>query len=454
MARTVKELLDERNGLVVKAKALNDSVTGRAMTKEEDAQFSTINADIDRLKAEADRAARFEAIDAEVRPGSTKPGREDVKPGHEGRGEITDETRSAAIAGWFAEQSGAGASDAEVEAAKACRLNLRARELTIPVLRTGGFRKAQRASREVFGSERDATLAAVECRDLSVGSNVAGGYISAPEEMVRSLELAMLAYGGIYEQADVIRTANGNPLSWPSADDTGNSGEWLAEAQTIGTTSVDPTFGKTTWMAHKVSSKPVKVSYELLRDSIFDLPGTLGAMLGERIGRAKATAFATGSGAGKPLGLTLSTTLGVTAAGTSSITTDELLDLIHSIDLAYRKAGCAFVMKDSAVLHLRKKKDGDGQYIWRAGLEAGQPDTLFGYPVVTSQEMPAIATGVKAVVFGSLKAYKVREVGAIRLRRFAELYGETDQEGFVAFHEADGGLLDAGTHPVKHLLMA
>lgn len=455
MSATTKELMEKRGKVLADARKLNDEVIARGtpMTKEEEARWASMNADADRLKADADRTARFEAIDAEER---NTPGREDYKPGHGGGDGVTDETRARAIAGWFAEQSGEGANEEEVEAARACNLNLRAKVLTIPVTRTAGFRKGQRAHRSVFGPGRQAALDAIEARDLSVGSNVGGGYISAPEEMIRRLELAMLAFGGIYEHAEVIRTANGNPISWPSADDTGNSGEWLAEAESAvaTTTSLDPTFKKTTWGAHKVSSKPTKVSFELLRDSIFDLPGLLGTMLGERIGRSKATAFATGSGAGKPRGLTLDTTLGVTAASASAITSDELLELVHSVDPAYRGQGCAFLMKDATVLKLRKLKDADGQYIWRRGMEAGAPDMLHGYPLLTSQEMPASTTGLKAVVFGMLSAYKVREVGAIRLRRFDELYGETDQTGFIAFHEADGGLLDAGGHPVKHLLMA
>lgn len=460
MARSLKQVREEKGAARAALLKFREDVDAKAATekraawtKEEDSAFAKISADFDTLAAEEARALKFEEIEKDAR---NVPGREDVKPGQgEHKGEVTDETRSRAIAGWFAEQSGEGATDEEIDAARSCRLNLRSRQLTIPMLRTGGFRKAQRTHRSVFGEGREAALRGIEARDLSVGNNVAGGYIAAPEEMVRSLEIAMLAFGGIYEQAQVIRTANANPLSWPSADDTSNSGEWLAEAAdaTATSESVDPTFKKTTWLAHKVSSKPIQVSFELLRDSIFDLPGIIGAMLGERIGRAKATAFATGSGAGRPRGLTLDTTAGKTAASATDITADELLELIHSVDTAYR-AGSAFLMKDSTVLLLRKKKGGDGQYIWQAGMQAGAPSTLHGYPVITCQDMPAATAGLKSVVFGQLSAYKVREVGAIRLRRFDELYGETDQTGFIAFHEADGGLLDAGGHPVKHLIQA
>lgn len=463
MARSLKDILEAKAAARAALVKLRDDTDAKvtaekrsAWTKEEDANFAAASAAYDALAAEEARARKFEEIDAN-REERNVPGRENVIPGRGVRaGEaVTEETRARAIVGWFAEQSGEGATDEEIEAARAVGLNLRSRVLTIPVARTKQFRGMQRTHRSVFGQEREATLAGMEVRDLSAGSNVAGGYVAAPEEMVRSLELAMLTHGGIYQRAQVIRTANANPISWPSADDTDNSGEWLGEAAdaTATSSSVDPTFKKTSWLAHKVSSKPIKISFELLRDAVFDLPGIIGTMLGERIGRTKSTAFATGSGADKPRGITLDTVLGVTAASASSITTDELLDLIHSIEIA-RRTGAAFLMHDQTVLHFRKKKDSQNQYIWQPGLIAGAPDTLFTYPVQTCQEIAQIAASAKAVVFGDIGAYKVREVGAIRIRRFAELYGETDQEGFVAFHEADGGLLNPGDDPVKHLVMA
>lgn len=455
----VKDLLEKHTKVIAEARKFNDEVVARGtpMTKDEDAKWAAMNAEADRLKAAADREeflARSES-DLAQRRGATPPGREDVKPGSGGE-HSDEETRSLALAGWFAEQRGEIVPEEQVEAARSCGLNLRAKEITLSLLKTPSVRALRAAHLEdqtTKGSRRAADLR-IERRDMSAGSNVAGGYLTAPETMVRNLELAMLLHGGIYEQADIIRTATGGDITWPSADDTSNTGEWLPEAGTIGTTSTDPSFGKTRWGAHKVSSKPVKASFELIRDSVFDLPGMLGSMLGERIGRAKSTAFATGSGAGRPLGLTLSTTLGVTAASATVVTTDEILDLIHSVGRAYRGPGCGFVMADASVLHFRKKKDSAGQYIWQPGLVAGAPDTLFNYPIYTCDDMPAIATGNKSIVFGQLKAYKVREVGSIRLYRLGELYRANDQDGFVAFHECDGGLLDAGQHPVKHLIQA
>ena len=111
------------------------------------------------------------------------------------------------------------------------------------------------------------------------------------------------------------------------------------------------------------------------------------------------------------------------------------------------------MMHDFIVRYLRKLKDGDGQYIWQPGITTGVGDRLFGYPVVINLAMAStITAGDKTVVFGQLKKFKIRDVAEVRLRRLVERYADTDQEGFVAFHRTDSGLLDAGTHPVKHLL--
>ena len=147
-------------------------------------------------------------------------------------------------------------------------------------------------------------------------------------------------------------------------------------------------------------------------------------------------------------------TLGVTAASAAAITGDELINLYHSVDPAYR-AGAGWVMHDNVVLYVRKLKDGDNQYLWQPGLQAGVPDRLLTAPVTVCQEMAStVEASAKTVLFGQLSKYKVRDVGTLRLKRLVERYAEYDVEGFVALSRHDGELLDAGTHPVKYLQQA
>jgi HK97 family phage major capsid protein len=244
------------------------------------------------------------------------------------------------------------------------------------------------------------------------------------------------------------RTASGEPLSWPTADDTTNTGVQLGESTSIGS-SVDPSFGKVIWNAYKFSSKAILVPYELIQDSVFNLPAVLGSMLGERLGRITNTKFTTGSGASTAKGIvTCATSF---SAATTAVGADDLIGLQHSVDPAYRM-GASFMMHDSIILAIRKLKDGQGQYLWQSGLRDGAPDRILGAGITINQDMDSTTTsGKKSILYGQLSAYKIRTVGEIRLYRLEERYRDTDQDGFVAFTREDGNLLTAGTAPIKYL---
>ena len=259
----------------------------------------------------------------------------------------------------------------------------------------------------------------------------------------------MLAFGGVRQVAETIRTASGERMSWPTADDTSNTGAQLGESTSIGS-SVDPSFGKVYWDAYKFSSKPVLVPYELIEDSAFDLPGLLGGMLGERLGRITNTKFTTGTGAATPKGIVTAAT-SFSAASATSIAWDDVLGLEHSIDPAYR-SGASFMMHDSILLACRKLKDGNGQYLWQSNINVGVPDSFSGKPLTINQDMDStVASGKKTILYGQLSKYKIRSVGQMRMYRLEERYRDTDQDGFVAFIREDGNLLTAGTAPIKYL---
>jgi HK97 family phage major capsid protein len=292
-----------------------------------------------------------------------------------------------------------------------------------------------------------------EARALS-NQDIAAGAITIANDLVRSFELAMLQFGGVRQVAEVMRTASGGDITWPTANDTTNTGAGCSRKHAVVT---ERTSRPAASPGRRTSTAPklVKVPVELLEDSVFDLPSVIGAMLGERIGRITNTHFTTGNSAGKPNGIVTAATLGKTAAGAAAITSDEILDLIHSIDPAYRTTGCGFMMNDAILLAIRKLKDGQGNYLWTHGdIQTGTPDRLFTYPITVNQDMATLVTTGKTILFGQLNKYKVRDVASFRLRRLVERYADNDQEGFVAFSRHDGNLLDAGTHPVKYLQQA
>jgi HK97 family phage major capsid protein len=280
------------------------------------------------------------------------------------------------------------------------------------------------------------------------------GKETIPQGFVYSLEQALLAYGGVRSVATVIRTDSGNALPYPTMNDTSNKGAILSEATTIGA-SVDPAFAQLTLNAFKYSSKPILMSYELTQDSAFDLGALVGDWLGTRIARIQNDHFTTGAGTTLPKGLTIAAVLGKAAASMTAIISDEVIDLIHSVDPAYRP-NASFMMHDVVLAAIRKlKEQTTNAYIWQPGLQAGVPDRLLGYRYTVNQSMSStFTTGQKLVLFGDLSKYLIRDVSTIRLVRLEERYADTDQIAFIAFMRTDGNLLDAGTRPVKWLALA
>lgn len=293
----------------------------------------------------------------------------------------------------------------------------------------------------------------LEQRDLNIVTSTKG-VETIPEGFVYSLEEALLAFGGMRGVSDVFRTDNVSDVPWPTVNDTSNVGVILGEATDFGS-SVDPVFGAKVFHAHKYSSKPIKISTELLQDSPFDLPSRLGAMLGERIARIQNQHFTTGTGTSMPTGVTIEATTGFAAAG-AAIEADDVFRLIHALDPAYR-ANARFMMHDQILMAVRLLKETTtNAYIWQPGLQLGVPDRLAGYPYTVNQDMEDTqeSGGLVMMLFGDFSKYKIRDVATLRLIRLDELYAATDQVGFVAYMRSDGGEVDAGTHPIVKLTIS
>lgn len=457
---TSKELREQRAPLAGKIRELADKANNekRDFNAVERENWEKVNKDYDDLTRQIEIAERSESINSGERDtgsggrGRTLPGTHDFDGSlPDGPGETrmrpnnaTEEQRAMAFQAWFRHQSGIELTDSHVDACRATGLNPNRRELVLPVGDTMHARRMQRAFRD--GRRENA-----EQRALSA-INAAKGATTIPEGFINQFELSLLAFGGMREVSEIMRTDAGNDLPWPTSDDTSNTGELLGENTDV--TEQDVATGAVTLKAYKYSSKMVKVPVELLEDSAFNLPSVIGDMLATRIARIQNTHFTTGDAANKPKGVVTASGLGKTTADATAIAGDEIIDLIHSLDPAYR-VGARFMFHDNILLYVRKLKDGMGQYLWGSGLNGGQADTLAGYPFTINQDMQSsVATGTKTMLFGQFGKYKIRDVREIRVRRLVERYAETDQEAFVAFMRSDGNLLDAGTDPVKHMLQA
>lgn len=285
-------------------------------------------------------------------------------------------------------------------------------------------------------------------RAQAVGTGSAGGYL-IPQGFSEELETSLKAFGGMRQAARAFPTPSGNDIPWPTVDDTANTGELLAE--NTGAASQDVAFGQVILKAYKYSSKVVLVPIELLQDSYFDIGALLRDLLTTRIGRITNTHFTTGTGTGQPKGVVTEAGSGKvgTTGQTTSVIYDDIIDLEHSIDPAYR-AGALYMMADSSLKVVKKLKDTQGRPLWWPGLGAGSladranGPTLNGYSYVINQDVAAMGANAKSILFGDFQKYIVRDVMAISLLRLEERYAELGQVGFIAFSRHDGRAINAG----------
>lgn len=264
---------------------------------------------------------------------------------------------------------------------------------------------------------------------LQIGTDSEGGYL-VPDEYERTLVEALEEENIFRQLAKVIQTSSGDRKIPVVA--TKGTASWIDEEGAF--TESDDSFGQVSIGAYKLGTM-IKVSEELLNDSVFDLESYISREFARRIGAKEEEAFFTGDGSGKPLGI-----LAATGGAETGVTADELMDLFYSLKSPYRR-NAVWVLNDSTIKAVRKLKDGNGQYLWQPSLTAGTPDTILGRPVKTSAYMPAIAAGAKTVAFGDFSYYWIADRQGRSFKRLNELYAATGQVGFLASQRVDGKMI-------------
>jgi len=271
---------------------------------------------------------------------------------------------------------------------------------------------------------------------LKEGVDTQGGYL-VPEEFEARLIEAATERNIMRSLATVITTAGEHKL--PVASSKGSS-SWVEEEGEI--PESDDSFGQVILSAYKLATA-IKVSDELLHDSVFDLQSYIAKALGERIAEKEDEAFLIGNGTGKPTGIFNATgggQLAVTTASATAVTLDEVLDLFYSLKSAYRP-NSAFLMNEASLKAIRKLKDSTGQYLWAPSVKDGEPDRILGCPYHTSFFVPTIAAGAKAIAFGDFSFYWIADREGRSFKRLDELYARNGQVGFMSYQRVDGKLI-------------
>ena len=389
---TILELREKRAKAWEAAKAFLDShrKENGVLSAEDDAAYTKMEQEITDLGKEIARLERQEALDAELnrpvnRPLTGKPGgRADADDGEDKTGRASDDYRK-------------------------------------------NFWNAMRSK---------APMPAVT-NALQVGTDSEGGYL-VPDEYERTLVEALEEENIFRQMAKVIKTSSGD-RKIPVVASKGTA-SWIDEEGAY--PESDDSFGQVSIGAYKLGTM-IKVSEELLNDSVFDLQSYISREFARRIGAKEEEAFFTGDGKGKPLGVLAATggaETGVTAASATAVTADELMDLYYSLKSPYRKKS-VWVLNDSTIKAIRKLKDNNGQYLWQPSLTAGAPDMILGRPIKTSAYMPAIAAGAKTIAFGDFSYYWIADRQGRSFKRLNELFAATGQVGFLASQRVDGKLV-------------
>ena len=288
---------------------------------------------------------------------------------------------------------------------------------------------------------------------MSTTTTTEGGY-TVPAMIEGMVVDALKAFGGVRSVAQVLSTAGGNALSYPTSDGTSEVGEIVAE--NAAATGSDITFGTVAVNPYKYSSKKIALPWELIQDSAIDVVGFVTNRLATRLARITNQHYTTGTGSSQPYGVAARAASGKvgTTGQTTSVIYDDLIDLIHAVNSAYRARGAKFMLADSSLKVLRKIKDTTGRPIWtpgdNEGIADGVPATICGYSYVVNDDVAAMAANAKSILFGDFSQFVVRDVqGSTSIRRFDDsAFALNGQVGFCGWLRTGSNLLD--TAAVKY----
>lgn len=292
----------------------------------------------------------------------------------------------------------------------------------------------------------------IQERSQSVGTANKGGH-TVSDEIVGGFEEALKSYWNWAQYCTIHRTSHNGPHRIVTVNNTATAAAYEAELAAID--NADLTFGEAVFNSYKLTSGVFPVSNELLEDNEIGLGSYIGKALGERIARTLADEITTGAGSGSSnlTGFDAATTQGVETTSGTAIDQDELIDLYFSVNDAYR-SNAIWMMHSLVLAALVKLEDSQGRKLFGPGLNGSPQSTLLGKPVVVNDYLPsALSAGNKVIYFGDFSHVHVRIVRDVSIRESSEKYFLEDAKAFIATLRADSKYVNAGTDPIKHLMM-
>lgn len=296
-------------------------------------------------------------------------------------------------------------------------------------------------------------LEPAEQKALVAGSDPDGGFLLPAAAVGRVV-------GKVFELSPIRQIAGVQPISGPALEgvydnDEASSG-WVGEVGARSETNT-PQLGKYRLEAFEIYAAP-KASQTILDDAAVNVEDWLAAKVADRFARQEGDAFINGDGLVKPRGFATYTTAatadstrtwgqiehkatGVSSDFAASSPADILFDLIGAFKTAYLQRA-RWVTRREVIAKVRKFKESTtNAYMWQPGLQAGQPDTLLGYPLVMAQDVPTLANGSLSMWFGDwMEAYQI--VDRIGIRTLRDPFTAKPYVVFYSTKRVGGGVLN------------
>lgn len=272
---------------------------------------------------------------------------------------------------------------------------------------------------------------------LEVGTDSKGGFL-VPETWEKRLIKMLNDVNTVRQYASVKRsmTTTNIPIQ------TGRPVvQWIKENGTY--PESDSSFGNISIGAHKMGGI-MKVSEELLADSMFDISMHISEEFVHASSRLEESSFVNGDGVDKPTGLLtgIPAAMQYNTAASSTVSIDDILKLPLQIHRRLEDSGMYFMSRSTAT-ELRTMKDGQGQYLWQPSLTAGKPNMFNGKSVVILEGLGNMSTvGGLPVLFGDLMGYKIYDRSRSQVQVLREMYAPVGQIGYRMYHRVDAKMVD------------
>lgn len=289
-------------------------------------------------------------------------------------------------------------------------------------------------------------------RDLEIQASAStlsdpdGGFL-VPEEMEAAIDRVATTVSAMRRLATVrgISTATYKKL----VNKGGSTSGWVGEKGARSETDT-PSLAEIAINTKELYAMPA-ATQTLLDDARVDIGAWLSDEVATEFAEEEGAAFITGNGVEKPKGIAAYTMVAnasyawgkvgyITSGAADALNdADKLFDLQHALKPVYRQ-NATWLMNDATLNTVRQFKDGEGNYLWRPGLEAGAPETLLGKPVETDDNVADVAAGAYPIFFANFKrAYLIVDRLGIRVLR--DPYSSKPYVLFYTTKRVGGGIV-------------